>query len=48
LKAACAKRATIVEAMEGIFMPWFPGDTWDGWAVLKAMDALPLTADEIK
>jgi hypothetical protein len=43
------KRATIVEAMEGIFKPWFPGDTWDGWkAVLKAMDALPMTADEIE
>jgi hypothetical protein len=42
------KRATIVEAMNGIFRPWFPTDTWGGWqAVLKAMDALPMTADEI-
>jgi hypothetical protein len=39
---------TIIEAMDGIFRPWFPGDTWGGWkAVLKAMDALPMTADEI-
>jgi hypothetical protein len=37
-----SKRATIVEAMDTIFKPWFPGDTWGGWtAVLKAMDALP-------
>ena len=49
-----AKRATIVEAMDGIFRPWFPltndgTDTWSGWkAVLKAMDALPMTADEIE
>jgi hypothetical protein len=43
-----AKRATIIGAMDGIFKPWFPGDTWSGWkAVLKAMDALPMTADEI-
>lgn len=42
------KRATIVEAMDGIFRPWFPGDTWGGWkAVLKAMDALPMTGEEI-
>jgi hypothetical protein len=49
-----AKRATIVEAMDGIFRPWFPltndgTDTWSGWkAVLKAMDALPMIADEIE
>jgi hypothetical protein len=42
------KRANIVEAMDGIFKEWFPGDTWSGWkSVLKAMDALPMTADEI-
>jgi hypothetical protein len=43
------KRANIVEAMDGIFKPWFPGDTWGGWkAVMKAMDALPMTAEEIE
>jgi hypothetical protein len=48
------KRANIVEAMDSIFRPWFPlasdgTDTWSGWkAVLKAMDALPMTADEIE
>jgi hypothetical protein len=42
------RRANIVEAMDGIFKPWFPGDTWSGWkSVLKAMDALPMDADEI-
>jgi hypothetical protein len=51
---ATPKRATIVEAMDGIFLPWFPRasdgtDTWSGWkAVLKAMDALPMSADEIE
>jgi hypothetical protein len=48
-RATPAKRASLVEAMETIFKPWFPGDTWNGWkAVLKAMDALPMTADEIE
>jgi hypothetical protein len=48
------KRANIVEAMDSIFRPWFPlasdgTDTWSGWkAVLKAMDALPMTVDEIE
>jgi hypothetical protein len=42
------KRVTIVEALDGIFKPWFPGDTWSGWkAVLKAMDALPMSEEEI-
>jgi hypothetical protein len=46
---ANTKRATIVEAMDGVFKPWFPGDTWSGWkAVLKAMDALPMTDEEIQ
>jgi hypothetical protein len=53
-KSRPAKRANIVEAMDGIFRPWFPPatdgtDTWSGWkAVLKAMDGLPMTADEIE
>jgi hypothetical protein len=48
------KRANLVEAMDGIFRPWFPlshdgADTWSGWkAVLKAMDGLAMTADEIE
>lgn len=44
------KRANIVESMDVIFAPWFRGGkSWDGWrAVLKAMDALPMTADEIE
>lgn len=46
------KRANIVEAMNGIFRPWFPPvdttDTWSNWkAVLKAMDGLPMNAEEI-
>jgi hypothetical protein len=48
-RAKPTKRANIVEAMDGIFKPWFPGDTWSGWkSVLKAMDGLPMTADEIE
>jgi hypothetical protein len=49
-----ARRANIIESMDGIFLPWFPRasdgtDTWAGWkAVLKAMDVLPMTADEIE
>jgi hypothetical protein len=47
------KRANIVEAMDGIFKPWFPPidgvDTWANWkAVLKAIDALPMDAAEIE
>ncbi|WP_426442044.1 terminase large subunit domain-containing protein [Bradyrhizobium genosp. P] len=39
--------------MDGIFKPWFPPidgvDTWANWkAVLKAMDALPMSAAEIE
>lgn len=49
------KRATIVDAMNSasLFRPWFPlakdgADTWWGWkTIAKAMDALPMTADEI-
>src|SRR5450432_2605028 len=49
-KAKPTKRATIVDVMKnGIFKPWFPGDTWGGWlTVLKAMDALPMTAAEVE
>ena len=49
-----AKRANLVEAMDGIFRPWFPlasdgADTWGNWkAVLRAMDALPMSAEEIE
>jgi hypothetical protein len=49
-----AKRANLVEAMDGIFRPWFPlasdgADTWANWkAVLRAMDALPMSAEEIE
>ena len=45
---AKAKRVNLVEAMDGIFQPWFPGETWGNWkSVLKAMDALPMTDKEI-
>jgi hypothetical protein len=44
-----AKRSTIIDAMSGIFEPWFRGSSWDGWkAVLKAADCLPMTAAEIE
>jgi hypothetical protein len=44
------KRATIVEAMDGVFAPWFAGGaSWDGWrAVLKAMDGLPMSETEVE
>jgi hypothetical protein len=43
------KRANIITAMNGIFEPWFRGASWNGWkSVLKAMDALPMTASEIE
>jgi hypothetical protein len=43
------KRATIVEAMDGVFAAWFAGGaSWDGWrAVLKAMDGLPMSETEV-
>jgi hypothetical protein len=44
------KRATLVEAMNSpaLFKPWFPGDTWGGWqAILKAMDALPMSEEDV-
>jgi hypothetical protein len=40
----------IVKAMnaKALFQPWFQGESWSGWkSVLKAMDALPMTADEV-
>jgi hypothetical protein len=37
-----AKRATIIDAMNGIFEPWFRGSSWDGWkAVLKVWTRCP-------
>jgi hypothetical protein len=48
------KRATIVEAMGGIFRPWFKPaddgvDTWWHWkCVLKAMDGLEMSPAEIE
>ena len=44
------KRATIVEAMDGVFAAWFAGGaSWDGWrAVLKAMDGLPMSETEVE
>lgn len=39
----------IVQAMEGIFWPWFPGQSWDGWrSVLRATAALPMGDAEIE
>jgi hypothetical protein len=45
------KRATItiIDAMNGLFKPWFRGSSWDGWkAVLKAADCLPMTTAEVE
>jgi hypothetical protein len=44
--------ANIVEAMDGIFRPWFPPidgvDTWQNWkSVLKAMDGLTMSAEDV-
>ena len=40
---------SIVDAMNGIFQPWFPGDSWDGWrAVLRATAALPMSDAELE
>jgi hypothetical protein len=51
-KSKPARRQTIIEAMNGIFRPWFPPaedgtDSWQNWkAILKAMDALPMSRAE--
>jgi hypothetical protein len=38
----------IVRAMDGIFEPWFRGDSWSGWkSVLKATAGLEMSDDEI-
>jgi hypothetical protein len=40
----------LVKAMNStaLFQPWFDGESWNGWkAVLRAMDALPMTDDEV-
>jgi hypothetical protein len=38
----------IVEAMDGIFEPWYRGPSWSGWrAVFKATAALPMLDDEV-
>jgi hypothetical protein len=38
----------IIEAMDGPFKPWFPGDSWAPWkAVLSAAFALPMSDDEL-
>jgi hypothetical protein len=44
-------KVDIVAAMDhpGIFRPWFPGASWDGWrAVLKATTALPMSEAEVE
>ena len=39
---------TIIDAIDGSFGDWFPGDTWSSWrAILKAAFALPMTDDEL-
>jgi hypothetical protein len=44
-----AKRPNIIQSLDTIFEPWFRGASWDGWkAVLKAMDALPMTEREVE
>jgi hypothetical protein len=53
MKKAKPRRANIVEAMDGIFKPWFPPidglDTWRNWkCVLKAMDALAMDDAEVE
>ena len=49
-KSKPAKRvANLVEAMGGIFQPWFRGASWDGWrTILKAAYALPMTPTEVE
>jgi phage terminase large subunit-like protein len=46
-----APTITLIDALtdEALFQPWFRGDSWNGWrAVVKAMDALPMSDDEIE
>jgi hypothetical protein len=51
-RITAARRVNIIEAMDGIFRPWFPlidgVDTWANWkAILKAMDGLPMRTEEV-
>jgi hypothetical protein len=37
----------IIDMLDGVFQPWFPGESWNGWrAVLKAVYGLPMTDSE--
>ena len=45
-----APTISLIDALTdpGLFEPWFRGESWNGWrAVVKAMDAQPMTDDEI-
>jgi hypothetical protein len=40
--------ASIIEALDGPFAPWFPGSSWSAWrAVLKAAFALSMSEDDL-
>lgn len=46
-----APTVTLIDALTdpSLFEPWFRGESWSGWrAVVKAMDALPMSDDEIE
>jgi hypothetical protein len=46
-----APTITLIDALTdpSLFEPWFRGDSWNGWrAVVKAMDALPMTDEELE
>jgi hypothetical protein len=46
-----APTVTLIDALTdpSLFEPWFRGESWAGWrAVVKAMDALPMSDDEIE
>jgi hypothetical protein len=46
-RARAAPDLDIVQAMDTLFEPWFPGPSWNNWrTVLKAAYALPMTAGE--
>jgi hypothetical protein len=39
---------TIIEAVDGMFEPWFRGSSWDNWrSILKATAGLPMEPAEV-
>jgi len=49
VKTSRAVPRDIIRAMNGMFRPWFAGESWDGWrTILKATAGQPMTLAEVE